>query len=385
MNITSTRFVACLVAVGLTVAACGDDDDDSSASTDPPEQTTTPEPTAAPAPTDAPEPTDGPETTDAADTPDTTAAAASDTTAAPEEMMSATAGLAILAPAPALELAASGFKDAAAECATVVIEVVERNAEGEIPALTSIVEGFLGDDVGLIATVTTPAAQAAFQVVGAAGGTTPVVFSVVTDPFAAGLATDPATHEPWITGSQSLPPFNEVVDAAQEVVPDLAVMGLVYNPSEANAQTVVDALQAIADERGLTLELATIADSSEVGQATEALLGRDVDAFIVPTDTTMVSGMAAMVQIAGDNDIPVIGTDANHAQTGAAIGLGTDYYGSGVRAGEIACSVLSGEATPADFDIEPVESLGIAVNLEAAEAQGVTIPDDLLSQAETVG
>jgi putative ABC transport system substrate-binding protein len=148
---------------------------------------------------------------------------------------------------------------------------------------------------------------------------------------------------------------------------------------------VVDAVQGIADERELTLELATIADSSEVGQATEALVGRDIDAFIVPTDTTMVSGMAAMVQIADDNDIPVIGTDANHAQTGAAIGLGTDYYGAGVRGGEIACSVVSGEATPADFDVEPVESLGIAVNESAAEAQGVTIPEDLLSQAEIVG
>src|SRR5690606_31355246 len=108
---------------------------------------------------------------------------------------------------------------------------------------------------------------AAFQVVGAAGGTIPVVFSVVTDPFAAGLATSPSEHEPWLTGNQSLPPFAEVIDAAQAVVPDLAVMGMVYNPSEANAQTVVDAVQAIADERGLTLELATISDSSEVGQA----------------------------------------------------------------------------------------------------------------------
>jgi putative ABC transport system substrate-binding protein len=300
-------------------------------------------------------------------------------------MTSATAGLSILAPAPALELAASGFKDAAAECESVDIEIVERNAEGDIPSLTSITEGFLSDGVDLIATVTTPAAQAAFQVVGAAGGTTPVVFSVVTDPFAAGLATDPATHESWITGSQSLPPFDEVIDAAVEVVPELSVMGVVYNPSEANAQTVVDALQAIADERGLTLEVATIADSSEVGQATESLVGRDGDVFIVPTDTTMVSGMAARVQIADDNDIPVIGTDANHPQTGAAIGLGTDYYGSGVRAGEIACSVLNGDATPADFDVIPVESLGIAVNEAAAEAQGVVIPDDLLSQAEIVG
>ncbi len=387
MNTTSKRFVACIAALGLAVSACGGDDDESSETSEPDtSEPATSDPETTEPETTEPETTE-PETTEPETTePETTEPETTEPeTTEPEEMMSATAGLSILAPAPALELAASGFKDAAAECASVDIEVVERNAEGDIPALTSIVEGFLGDEVDLIATVTTPAAQAAFQVVGAAGGTTPVVYSVVTDPFAAGLATDPATHEPWITGSQSLPPFDEVVDAAQEVVPDLAVMGVVYNPSEANAQTVVDALQAIADERELTLEVATIADSSEVGQATEALLGRDVDAFIVPTDTTMVSGMAAMVQIAGDNDIPVIGTDANHAQTGAAIGLGTDYYGSGVRAGEIACSVLSGEATPADFDVIPVESLGVAVNLEAAEAQGVTIPDDLLAVAETVG
>jgi putative ABC transport system substrate-binding protein len=373
---------ALVLALGLVAAACGDDDDDSA--TTEPTSAATSAPTSAPTepePATTPEP--APETT-----PESTAeetVAPTEAPSEPEELPTAVAGLAILAPAPALELAASGFKEAAEACATATIEIVERNAEGDIPSLTSIVEGFVGDDVDLIATVTTPAAQAAFQVVGAAGGTPPVVFSVVTDPFAAGLATSATEHEPWITGSQSLPPFNEVIDAAQAVVPDLAVMGMVYNPSEANAQTVVDAIQGIADERGLTLELATIADSSEVGQATEALVGRNIDAFIVPTDTTMVSGMAAMVQIADDNDIPVIGTDANHAQTGAAIGLGTDYYGSGVRAGEIACAVVSGEATPADFDIVPVESLGIAVNLSAAEAQGVTIPDDLMAQAETVG
>lgn len=300
------------------------------------------------------------------------------------DLPAATVGLIQLAPAPALDLAATGFKEAADACATADIDVVERNAEGDIASLTAIAEGFLGDDVDVIATITTPAAQAAYQVVGNAGGTTPVVYAVVTDPFAAGLAEDPATHEPWITGSQSLPPFEEVIDAAEAIVPDLSVLGMVYNPSESNAQTVVDALEAITEERDLTLELATVTDSSEVGQASEALVGRGIQAFVVPTDTTTVTGMAAMVQIADDNDLPVIGTDANHAIDGAAIGLGTDYRGSGERAGEIACAVLSGEATPADFDVLNIESLGIAVNPAAAEAQGVTIPDELLEEAEVV-
>ncbi len=386
MNRTRKSSLAAVLAVSLIAVSCGGDDDDATeptvtADAEPTEATE--EPTAEPTEQTAEEPTAEP-TEPTAEEPTATEEPTAEPTE-PADLPTGVAGLSILAPAPALELAAQGFKDAVAECATAEIEIVERNAEGDIPSLTSIVEGFVSDDVDLIATVTTPAAQAAFQVVGAAGGTIPVVFSVVTDPFAAGLATSATEHEPWITGSQSLPPFAEVIDAAEQIVPELAAMGMVYNPSEANAQTVVDAIQGIADERGLTLELATIADSSEVGQATESLLGRGVDAFIVPTDTTMVSGMAAMVQIADDNDIPVIGTDANHAQTGAAIGLGTDYYGSGVRAGEIGCAVISGEATAADFDIVPVESLGIAVNPAAAEAQGVTIPDDLLAQAEIVG
>ena len=375
------RLLAATMALGLVVAACGGDDDDDTSDTVATAEPTTAEPAATePAATE-------PAATEPADTEpaDTEPADTEPADTEPAEMASGIVGLSILAPAPALVLAADGIKDAIGECATAEIEVVERNAEGDIPSLTAITEGFLGDGVDVIATVTTPAAQAAFQVVGSAGGTTPVVFSVVTDPIGAGLATSPTEHEPWITGSQSLPPFATVIDAAEQVVEGLSTLGMVYNPSEANAQTVVDAITAITSERGIGLELVTIADSSEVGQATESLVGKNVDAFIVPTDTTMVSGMAAMVQIADDNDIPVIGTDANHAQTGAAIGLGTDYYGSGVRAGEIACAIVSGEATAADFDIEPIDSLGIAVNQAAAEAQGVTIPDDLLAEAEIVG
>ena len=95
-----------------------------------------------------------------------------------------------------------------------------------------------------------------------------------------------------------------MIDATQAIIPDVAVLGVVYNPSEANAQVDVDSIQAIADDRELTLEVAAVAESSEVAQASEALVGRGIEAFIVPTDTTVVSAQAAMVQIADDNDIP---------------------------------------------------------------------------------
>lgn len=375
MTRTTTAVITCVLALATLSASCGDEESGSTAGDTASEPTEPTEPTEPAEPTEPVEPTEPAEPTETLEP----------TESAPVDVPTAVAGLSMLAPAPALILSADGFKDGASACATVDIDVVERNAENDIPSLTAIAEGFLADGVDLIATVTTPAAQAAFQVVGAAGGTTPVVFSTVNDPFAAGLAESPTVHEPWITGSQSLPPLADVLDALDALVPGIATAGIAYNPAEPNSQLVVDALQAIASGRGLTLELATVTNSSEVAQAAEALVSRGIEAFVVPTDGTVVSGMAAMVQVAGDNDLPVVGTDVNMAQTGAAIGLGADYYAAGVRAGEIACDVLSGTATPADFDIVNIESVGVAVNLAAAEAQGVTIPDALVEGADVVG
>jgi len=291
------------------------------------------------------------------------------------------AGIALIAPVPSLELARDGFVDVATECPGVDIEVVERNAEGDLASLQSIIEGFVGEGVDFINPISTPAAQAAYQVVGAAGGTIPVAYSGVTDPFGSGLAEDPATHDDWITGSQSLPPFAAVVDAIEALVPDAQVIGLPYTPSEANSQPVIDAFQAIVDERGLTLETAVADESSDVGAATQALVAAGAEVIVVPTITTIDTGQAAIVQVAQDNGIPVVGSAAAQAQAGAAVAVGADYYGAGARAGEIACAVLSGEATPADFDVINIEQPAIQVNEEAAAAQGVTIPESLLAAA----
>jgi putative ABC transport system substrate-binding protein len=302
----------------------------------------------------------------------------------PVEVPTATVGLVVLAPVPTHELTASGFKDSAADCDMVDIEVIERNAQGDIPALTQLTDGLLTLRVDMIATVTTAAAQAAHELVGERGGDTPVVYATVTDPFSAGLAQDAATHDPWITGSASPPPVAAVVDAAQDIVPDLSVLGVVRNPAEANSRFAVQSLERVARERGLTVEIIDVEESSQVGEAALALVEQSIDAFVVPTDTTVYAGLPALAGVANDNDILVIGTDPNQTASGAAIALGSDYYGSGFRAGGIACRVLGGEATPADFDVIDIESLGITINERAAEAQQVVIPAHLREEAETV-
>lgn len=59
-----------------------------------------------------------------------------------------------------------------------------------------------------------------------------------------------------------------------------------------------------------------------------------------------------------------------------------DYFAAGFRAGEIACAVLSGEATPADFDVINIEDPTTSMNSANAEAQGVTIPESIAAIAD---
>ena len=138
-------------------------------------------------------------------------------------------------------------------------------------------------------------------------------------------------------------------------------------PEEAG-KLIIDAIQAIADARGLTLETATATTSAEVQQAAEALVGRGVDVILVPTISTVDSGQAAIAQVAADSDVPVVGSASAQAGTSAAVAVGADYYAAGYDAGERACAILSGEATPAELDVLNIGSVAVAVTARQATA-----------------
>ena len=289
--------------------------------------------------------------------------------------MSATIGIANIAPVQALLLVEEGFNEGLESCsAEIEPTIVSRNAEGDGSALGPIIGEFLASDTDLILAISTPVLQATVSANEADGRGTPVLFGAVTDPFAAGAATSPTDKPDWLTGWQADAPVKGMFDIAQEIDPDLDVIGVAYDPSQVNSERALAKMQEEADARGITIETATIADSSEVGAAAQALAGRDVDMFFVPTDSILVNGLAGMVAVADDFDIPMIAQDSNTTGAGAAIGTGLDYRGDGVRNGEYACQILTGQATPADFPIQQFDEELVAYNSASAEAQGFEIP-----------
>lgn len=276
---------------------------------------------------------------------------------------------------PALDAATAGFKEAFSE-AGVEVEFDEKNANGEQGTALTIAQQFASDDLDLALAVATPAAQAMAQNL----MNIPLLFTAVTDPVEAELVDSMDAPGANVTGTSDAAPIEEQLDLLKQIVPDAKTVGIVYASGEVNSQVQVDQAKQAAEPMGLTIETQTVTTVNEIQQAVEAL--GDVDAIYVPTDNMVVSGIAALVQVAEAKQIPVIAAESGTVEGGAVATLGIDYTELGKQTGEMALRILRDGEDPATMPVETAKEYTYVVNEAAAERQGVSIPEEILAEAE---
>ena len=276
---------------------------------------------------------------------------------------------------PALDSATAGFKEAFSE-AGVEVEFDEQNANGEQGTALTIAQQFASDDLDLALAVATPAAQAMAQNI----TDVPLLFTAVTDPVSAELVDSMEEPGANVTGTSDAAPIEKQLELLKEIVPDAERIGIVYASGEVNSQVQVDQAREAAGPLGLEIETQTVTTVNEIQQAVEAL--GDVDAIYVPTDNMVVSGIASLVQVAEGKQIPVIAAESGTVEGGAVATLGIDYTELGRQTGEMALRILRDGEDPATMPVETATEFTYVVNEDAAERQGVTIPEDILAEAE---
>ena len=278
---------------------------------------------------------------------------------------------------PALDAATEGFK-AALDEAGVQVEYDDQNAQGEVPNTNTIATTFASDGLDLVFTVATPAAQAAAQAI----VDTPVLFTAVTDAEAAGLVDSNDAPGANVTGTSDLNPVADQLALLAEIAPDAKTVGVVYSSGEVNSEVQVDLAKEAAADLGITIKEATVSNSSEVQQATQSL--GDVDAIYVPTDNTVVSGIAALIQVAEQKQIAVISGDSGPVESGAVATIGIDYTKLGYQTGEMAAKILQDGSDPASMPVETSNDVELIINPAGAERMGVELPDSVTERADTV-
>lgn len=276
-----------------------------------------------------------------------------------------------------LDAARDGFKQAFAD-AGLTVTWDEQNAQGDQATATSIASKFASADLDLVLAIATPTAQAAAQSI----KDTPVLFTAVTDPVSAQLVDSMEAPGANVTGTTDMNPVAEQIDLIKQFAPDATSVGIVYSSGEVNSEVQVALAKEAAKAAGLEVKEATVTNSGEVQQAAQSL--GDVDAFYVPTDNTVVSALASVVQVAEAAKVPLIVGEADSVTNGGLATYGIDYHKLGYQTGEMAIRILTEGADPASMPVEAQTTYTLTINATTADLLGLSIPKSLKAEAVIV-
>ncbi|MEA4926024.1 MAG: ABC transporter substrate-binding protein [Syntrophomonadaceae bacterium] len=259
------------------------------------------------------------------------------------------------------------------------IEIIEKNANGDMSLLPSIMQDLLNDKVDLIVPIATPAAQAAR----AATTTVPIVFSAVSNPVEAGLVTSFDATTGNITGVSNSIPIEDIFKLAATITPDAKVFGLVYNSSEINSTSGIAKAKAYCDKNGLKYKEAAITSTADVQQAATSLVGQ-IDAFFTPNDNTVASAMATYVKVATDAKLPIYAGADSMVNDGALATVGIDYTKLGKQTAAMIIRIINGQ-TIKDTHVEQVAEYANMINMNTADKLGLIISDELKQKFVILG
>lgn len=272
---------------------------------------------------------------------------------------------------PSLDLAYEGFQEALDDKG-VHADFDYQNAQGDQNNVKPIADNFVADGVDLIFANATPSAQSAKN----ATNDIPIVFTSVTDAVGAELVEDMEAPGENITGVVDLHPdaIKETVRFMDEYFSE-ATVGLIYNSGEQNSVAQVEMAIEAGEGTGLNFTERTVSTSAEVQQAASSLVG-EADVIYVMTDNTVVSAMDSVVDVANEQNIPLIAGEPESLEKGAFATYGIDYQSIGYRTGEMAAEILVDDKDPAEMDVEYPPEVELFINKEAAEEQEVEWNED---------
>jgi ABC-type uncharacterized transport system substrate-binding protein len=213
--------------------------------------------------------------------------------------------------------------------------------------------------------------------------TTPIVFSFSSNPIGAGAGKSYEDHLPNVTGVPTVGAYEDVMRIIRELLPRARRLGSLVVPSEVNSVASTKQAVEIAAKHGLELATLPVNTSSDVGDATLALLAQGIDAICQVGSNLTVAGFASIVRPAQQARVPVFGFLSNDAKNGAVAVAARDFYESGREAGVMAARVIQGES-PAAIPFREVEGSKLIVNLAAAKMASIVVSESMRARADEV-
>jgi putative ABC transport system substrate-binding protein len=213
----------------------------------------------------------------------------------------------------------------------------------------------------------------------------PTVFTMGGDPVALGLVASLNRPGGNITGITQISVLLDPkrLEVLHELMPGVAVVAVLRNPSNANAETQVSGLQSAARSIGIELRFVSASTERDIDTAFATLAGMRIGALMVASDPFFNGRRSQIVAQATQLAVPAIFHQREFVQDGGLMSYGTSvtdmYRLNGVYTGRI----LNGEK-PADLPVQQSTKVELVINMKTAKSLGITFPITLLGRADEV-
>ncbi len=231
--------------------------------------------------------------------------------------------------------------------------------------------------VDLIVANLTPAVQAAKD----ATRTIPIVMASAGDPVGTGFVASLGHPGGNITGLTGISAelAGKRIELLRELDPGLTRVGLLVNPTNPFAKSLVDETQAAAKRGKVQLSVVDVHGPQEVDTAFSSLTKQRAGAVIV--DGALTAWRAA--ELAVRHRLPAISNQRHFVESGGLLSHGAQLADVSRRAASFVDRILKG-AKPSDLPVERPTRFELVINLKTAKALGLTIPPSLLQRADQV-
>ena len=213
----------------------------------------------------------------------------------------------------------------------------------------------------------------------------PVLFSMVVDPVRLHLTASLDAPGGDFTGSTLVVNAGKQLDALTQIDPAVHKIGVLYSDGDPTSTAFLDQAKQDADRLGLTIIAAPLAHGASAKAALDTMADQ-IDAFWIILDPASASAQATTDTIACANTHkkPVLGVSSASVHAGALLALSADPADLGEVTAQMAIPLLQGTATASTMRVRGPRQTKLSVNLVAASALGLTVPDSVLHLADEV-
>jgi putative tryptophan/tyrosine transport system substrate-binding protein len=215
----------------------------------------------------------------------------------------------------------------------------------------------------------------------------PIVVASTSDPIASGAGAVESLARPGhnVTGFSLIEfsIFGKMLEILKSIAPGISRVGMMYNPDNPVGADYLRAFETAAEQLAVQPINLPIHDLPDVERAIASLAEQPNGGVLFPPDLTILSLHAQVSALLARHRVPAVSIYSAFTAAGGLVSYGPDRDVLFRQSASYVDRILRGEK-PGDLPFQQPTTYRLVINLKAAKALSLKIPETFLLRADEV-